>query len=160
MMNKALFSSNRKDWETPQELFNSLNSEFHFTLDAAANQYNHKCSKYYTAEDNGLLQDWSSETVFINPPYGNEIKAWVRKAYYQNHIHNNLIVMLLPARTDTQWFHTYINNHAEIRFLKGRIKFVGAKHPAPFPSMVVIFRPRLDSIPDVDPNFDPLMENL
>ena len=71
MMNKALFSSNRKDWETPQDLFDSLNSEFHFTLDAAANQYNHKCGKYYTTEDNGLLQDWSSETVFINPPYGN-----------------------------------------------------------------------------------------
>ncbi len=68
--------------------------------------------------------------------------------------------MLLPARTDTQWFHTYINNHAEIRFLKGRIKFVGAKHPAPFPSMVVIFRPRFDSIPDVDPNFNPLLKIL
>ena len=127
------------EWETPQKLFDSLNNEFHFTLDPCATHWNAKCRKYYTIEEDGLQQDWCGETVFCNPPYGRSMPLWIRKAAMSAGS-GTLIVMLLPARTDTKAFHEYIYHHAEIRFLRGRLKFVDAKHPAPFPSMVVIFR--------------------
>ena len=140
MINKGLFSSNKDDWETPQELFDKLNAEFHFTLDPCANDENHKCSKYFTKEDDGLIQSWRGHTVFMNPPYGREIGKWVKKAFEEGYKAYTTVVGLLPARTDTRWFHDYIySKGAEIRFIKGRIKFSDNKNSAPFPSMVVIF---------------------
>ena len=136
-MNKGLFSSNTDLWSTPQEFFDKLNDEFCFTLDPCATEENHKCDKYYTKEQDGLLQDWKDEIVFCNPPYGREIGKWVKKAYESRG--SKPIVMLLPERTDTKWFHNYIYTYAEIRFIKGRLKFGDSKNSAPFPSMVVIF---------------------
>lgn len=135
MNNKTMFSSLTDLWATPQDFFNKLNEEFHFTLDPCANDENHKCDKYYTEKENGLIQDWTNEIVFCNPPYGREIGKWVAKCAESK----CLSVMLIPARTDTRWFHQYIYNKSEIRFIKGRLKFGNSKNSAPFPSMVVIF---------------------
>jgi site-specific DNA-methyltransferase (adenine-specific) len=140
-MNKNLmFSSVTDEWYTPIDFYNELNKEFNFNLDPCATDINHKCAKYFTKEDNGLLQSWGGYNVFCNPPYGRAITAWVEKAYKEAKKDNTLIVMLLPARTDTKWFHNFIYNKAEIRFIKGRLKFGGCKSSAPFPSMVVIYR--------------------
>lgn len=136
MINKALFSSNTDEWATPQAFFDDLDKEFHFTLDVCANEQNHKCTKYFTKDDDGLAQNWGGHIIWCNPPYGRDIANWVKKCSE----HTGVAVMLLPARTDTRWFHEYIYQKAEIRFIKGRLKFGGAKNPAPFPSMVVIFR--------------------
>lgn len=141
-MNDVVFSSKRHDWETPQAFFDELDREFHFTLDPCCTPNTAKCKKYYTPKENGLLQDWSGETVFCNPPYGRELKVWIEKCYNESRKPNTTVVMLIPARTDTIAFHKYIYNKAEIRFVKGRIKFrVDGKAGdcAPFPSMVVIF---------------------
>lgn len=134
-LNKALFSSDSDEWSTPQDLFIQLDKEFCFTLDPCATKENTKCKKFYTKEDNGLIQDWKEEFAFVNPPYSN-IKDWVSKASKYR------CVMLIPARTDTKWFHEYIYQKpdVEIRFLKGRLKFSNSKNSAPFPSMIVIFR--------------------
>lgn len=140
MNTEVMFSSKTDLWETPQDLFDELNDEFGFDIDVCATKENAKCSRYFTKEQNGLLQDWDG-VVWCNPPYGREIGKWVEKAYksYQD---GAIIVMLLPARTDTKWFHDYILEKAEIRFIRGRLKFGGSKNAAPFPSMVVIFRPK------------------
>lgn len=140
-MNTAvMFSSKTDEWSTPQDFFNELNKEFNFTLDPCATPENAKCEKYYTKEDDGLKQDWSGETVFCNPPYGRAIKDWVKKCYAESKKPNTTVVMLIPARTDTSYFHDYIYHKAkEIRFIRGRLKFGNAKNSAPFPSMVVIF---------------------
>ena len=140
-MNHALFSSNSCEWETPLELFKKLNNEFCFTLDPCASPENAKCIKYYTKEHNGLNQDWSRQRVYCNPPYGREIGKWVKKCHDESKSNNALCVMLIPARTDTAWFHDYVYNKAEIRFLRGRLKFSNHKNSAPFPSMIVIFKP-------------------
>lgn len=136
-MNKILFSSQKEDWETPQDLFDELNREFHFTVDVASNDNNYKIKKHYTEKENGLLQNWDNEVVWCNPPYGKEISKWVEKAY----LSKGITVMLLPARTDTKWFHKYIykEGSVQIRFIKGRLKFGNSKNSAPFPSMIVIF---------------------
>ena len=140
-MNKNLmFSSVTDEWYTPIDFYNELNKEFNFNLDPCATDINHKCAKYFTKEDNGLLQSWGGYNVFCNPPYGRVINAWVEKAYNESQKDNTLIVMLLPARTDTKWFHNFIYHKAEIRFIKGRLKFGGCKNSAPFPSMLVIYR--------------------
>lgn len=139
MINQSLFSSANIEWETPQDFFDKLNAEFHFTLDPCALPETAKCKKYYTPNDDGLLQDWAGESVFCNPPYGRQLGAWVRKCREESWKPNTKVVMLIPARTDTLWFHTHIYNKAEVRFIKGRLKFGGAKTSAPFPSMVVIF---------------------
>ena len=140
MINAALFSSSTDEWATPQWLFDSLNEEFGFTLDPCALPNNAKCEKYFTPQDNGLLQDWGGEIVFCNPPYGKAIANWVRKCSEESKKPNTTTVMLIPARTDTRYFHDYIYRKAkEIRFIKGRLKFGGAKTNAPFPSMIVIF---------------------
>lgn len=141
MNNRIHFSSATDNWSTPQYLFDALNKEFHFTLDPCADSSNHKCDKYYTKEQDGLAQDWAGEIVFCNPPYGREIGKWVKKSY--DEVYNGTcecVVMLIPARTDTRWFHEYIYKIAEIHFFRGRIKFGGQTQNAPFPSMVVIFR--------------------
>ena len=136
----GLFSSNSDNWSTPQDLYNELNKEFNFTLDPCADVNNHKCAKYFTKEVDGLKQSWGGERTFVNPPYGRELPKWVRKAYMEHLKPNTVVVMLIPARTDTSYFHRYIYNHAEIRFIKGCLKFGGSKNGAPFPSMLVIYR--------------------
>lgn len=134
-MNTAvMFSSETDMWETPKRLFDELDKEFHFDLDVCAIPENAKCEQYFTPETDGLSQEWNG-TVWCNPPYGREIGKWVKKAAQSN----CTVVMLLPARTDTKWFHDYIYRKAEIRFLKGRLKFGGSQNSAPFPSMVVVF---------------------
>ena len=140
---EVIFSTGTVEWGTPQGLFDSLNDEFKFTLDPCATNENHKCDKFFTKEDDGLAQDWSGHSVFCNPPYGRKSTGdWVTKcASEANHCKN--VVMLIPARTDTKWFHKYIYGKAkEIRFIKGRVKFEsadGKKDAAPFPSMIVVF---------------------
>lgn len=141
MNTKCVFSSKTDNWATPQSFFEELDREFHFTLDPCADDTNHKCSRYFTMKDDGLLQEWSGERVFCNPPYGREIGKWVEKAYKESQ-KGAVVVMLIPARTDTRWFHEYIYGKAEIRFVQGRLKFGNAKHNAPFPSMIVVFRRR------------------
>lgn len=139
MNTELMFSSKTDLWATPQDFFDKLNEEFHFTLDACALPSNAKCEKYYTPFDNGLSKDWDG-VVWCNPPYGKEIGNWVRKAYIENK-RGTEVVMLLPARTDTKWFHNYIYGKTEIRFIQGRLKFGDSKNSAPFPSMIVIFKP-------------------
>ena len=141
MNTDVMFSSQTDQWATPQDFFDKLNQEFRFSLDPCADAFNHKCERYFTKDDNGLNQDWGGETVFCNPPYGREIGKWVEKCFTEVYCKNcECAVMLIPARTDTQWFHKYINHKAEVRFIKGRLKFGDSKNPAPFPSMVVVFR--------------------
>lgn len=140
MINHSLFKSSRYDWETPHRFFLELDNEFHFTLDPCCLPGTAKCKKYFTPKENGLLQDWQGERVFCNPPYGSQISDWVRKCYEEGNKPDTIVVMLIPARTCTRYFHKYIYKIAdEIRFIKGRLRFVGAVSPAPFPSMVVIF---------------------
>ena len=137
---KACFSSKTDNWATPQDFFDKLNEEFHFTLDPCADEVNHKCDKFFTREQDGLSQDWGGNVVFCNPPYGKEIADWVQYSYEQSKKPNTTVVMLIPARTDTRYFHNYIYGKAEIRFIKGRLKFGDATSAAPFPSMVVVYR--------------------
>jgi phage N-6-adenine-methyltransferase len=128
----------KTEWETPQDFFDHLNAEFHFTLDVAAQPTNAKCPRYFTPEDDGLAQPWEG-VCWLNPPYGRTIGAWMKKAY-ESALHGATVVCLVPARTDTRWWHTYAQQGA-IRFLKGRLTFGSAKNSAPFPSAAVIFRP-------------------
>ena len=128
------------EWSTPQILYDTLNEEFSFTLDPCATAESAKCTRYFTQETDGLAQDWGVERVFMNPPYGRVIGLWVAKAY-EAAGKGALVVGLLPARTDTRWFHKYIYNDSadEVRFIAGRIKFGGGKNTAPFPSMIVVW---------------------
>lgn len=139
MITTGMMTSNTPEWATPQDFFDKLDKEFQFTLDPCSTHKNAKCSKHYTKEDDGLSKNWGGQRVFCNPPYGRELPKWVKKCYEES-LNGTLVVMLIPARTDTRWFHDYIYNKAEIRFVKGRIKFGEGKQGAPFPSMVVIFR--------------------
>lgn len=139
MINKGLYTSLTDEWATPQNFFDDLDAEFHFTLDVCATTANAKCSKFYTKADNGLTKIWGGERVFCNPPYGKLIGEWVRKCRAEAD-KGTLVVGLLPARTDTRWFHEYIYQKSkEIRFIKGRLKFGNSKNSAPFPSMIIIF---------------------
>jgi site-specific DNA-methyltransferase (adenine-specific) len=136
-MNKDLmFSSKTNEWSTPQNFFDELNKEFNFTLDPCANTENHKCPLWFNEKEDGLSKSWDNERVFCNPPYGRVIGDWVRKS---SEAKGGVVVMLIPARTDTIYFHKYIYHQAEIRFIKGRLKFGDSKQSAPFPSMVVVF---------------------
>lgn len=130
-MNRVLFSSKNENWETQTQFFQALDAEFHFDIDVCALPENAKCTRYYTPEDDGLTQPWNG-TCWCNPPYGRSIAAWVKKAAESE----TTVVMLLPLSR----FHEYIYGKAEVRFIKGRLKFGGAVNSAPFPSMVVIFR--------------------
>lgn len=139
-ISKALYTSNTDEWSTPQHIFDELHREFNFTLDAAASSENAKCKRYYDKQIDGLKQSWAGETVWCNPPYGRKIGAWMKKALMESRHPRTTVVMLVRARTDTAWFHDYVYHRAEIRFLRGRLKFGGAKYNAPFTSMVVIYR--------------------
>lgn len=138
MNKKALFTSNSDEWKTPLELYTRLNKRYKFTLDPCATKENHLCDKYYTKEENGLCKSWKGETVFVNPPYS-EIKLWVEKCYKEYETNGTTVVMLIPSRTDTRYFHDYIYHKAEIEFIKGRLHFSNSKNGAPFPSMIVIY---------------------
>jgi len=132
------FSSETDEWPTPQDFFDRLNEEFGFELDVCATPENAKCPRYYTKRENGLLQKWTG-VCWMNPPYGREIGQWVKKAY-ESALDGATVVCLLPARTDTSWWHDYCMK-GEIRFVRGRLKFGDASENAPFPSAVVVFRP-------------------
>ena len=141
-INSGLFSSNTNEWATPQKVFDELDAEFHFTLDPCATKENAKCERYFTKEQDGLTRNWHErerERVFVNPPYGREIGKWVKKAYEESK-YCEVVVMLIPARTDTSYFHDFIYHKAkEIRFIRGRLHFNDGPQGAPFPSMVVVF---------------------
>lgn len=139
MNTNVMFSSKTDEWSTPQDLFDRLNDEFHFNLDVCANESNHKCKMYYDKNQDGLSMPWKGHVVWCNPPYGREIGLWVKTAYLEHNAHGTTIVMLLPARTDTRWFHNYVLGKASIRFLQGRLKFGNCKNSAPFPSMLAIY---------------------
>ena len=127
------------DHATPRWLFRALDDEFRFTLDVAASAHNAKCEKYFDAETNGLLQSWQNQVVWCNPPYESEhLQAWMSKAWNECK-KNCTAVLLVPCKTDQAWFHD-VALRGEIRFIKGRVKFIGSTDTAPFPSMVVIFR--------------------
>ena len=132
-----MFSSKTDNWATPQDYFDSINAEFAFTIDVCASPENAKCRRFYSRSENGLTQEWQG-VCWMNPPYGREISKWVKKAY-DSAAFGAVVVGLLPARTDTAWFHDYIYGKAEIRFIRGRLKFGGSKQSAPFPSMLVIW---------------------
>lgn len=144
----VMFSSRTDLWETPQAFFDELDREFCFTLDVCAMPENAKCERYYTPEQDGLTKPWNG-TIWCNPPYGREIGEWVRRGLLASVV-GATVVMLLPARTDTRWFHEYIYGRAEIRFVKGRLKFGSSKNSAPFPSMVVVFRPETEILEEME----------
>ena len=132
------------DWATPAEVFKPLDTEFGFTLDVCAEAWNAKVGKFYSPEQNGLSQIWRG-VCWMNPPYGREIRDWIRKAYEASQ-GGATVVCLVPARTDTAWWHDYCVK-GEVRFLRGRVKFLrpeGKVNSAPFPSAVVIFRPEAE----------------
>lgn len=138
MNTSGMFSSKTPEWATPQHVFDELNKEFDFTLDPCSTHENAKCEYHFTKEEDGLSQNWGGQTVFCNPPYGRELPKWVKKCHDEGQ-NGATVVMLIPARTDTRWFHEYIYHKAEIRFIKGRLKFGNSKSAAPFPSMLVIY---------------------
>lgn len=141
MNTDVMFSSATDLWSTPQDTFDELDREFYFTLDVCATPENAKCKAFYTREEDGLKQSWqvAEGSIWMNPPYGREIGKWVRKAYESSIQENATCVCLLPARTDTAWWHDYCMK-GEIRFIRGRLKFGGQKNSAPFPSAIIIFR--------------------
>ncbi|WP_088840664.1 DNA N-6-adenine-methyltransferase [Listeria sp. ILCC797] len=144
MKTELHFSSKNHIWETPKALFDDLNREFQFTLDAAANANNHKCDVWYSEENDALNQKWRG-SVFCNPPYGKQLSKFIEKAYIESkQDYNKQVVLLIPARTDTKAWHEYIFPFAaDIRFLKGRVKFElkgEVLNSAPFPSAIVIFK--------------------
>lgn len=139
MLNNSMFTSNTDLWSTPQEFFDRLNTVYQFDTDVCALPENAKCKNFFTPEQDGLKQEWNG-VCWMNPPYGREIGKWVRKAYESARDNGTTVVCLLPARTDTKWFHDYCIPNGEITFVKGRLKFGGAKSGAPFPSVVVVFK--------------------
>ena len=139
MINSGMMTSKTDLWSTPQDFFDKLDAEFHFTCDVCALPENAKCARYYTPTDDGLAQRWSG-VCWMNPPYGRAIGAWMKKAYTSSVTGGATVVCLVPARTDTAWWHDYAMR-GEIRFIRGRLKFGSSKNSAPFPSAIVIFYP-------------------
>lgn len=141
---KTIFSSEKMDWETPKELFDKLNKEFCFTVDAAALPTNAKCPRFWSPAEDGLQQNWGGEKVFCNPPYGRDCWRWIQKGCMESEKPDTVVVMLIAARTSNSEWHDYIFSHAkEVRFIRGRLKF-GTQNrtasSAPFPSAVVVFQ--------------------
>jgi phage N-6-adenine-methyltransferase len=146
MINDGMMTSNSNEWETPQDLFDKLNAVFQFDLDVCATDENTKCGQWYTKEQDGLAHEWmdfENKSAWMNPPYGSGITDWLKKAYSEN-LKGMTVVCLLPARTDTKWFHEWVVGKAEITFLQGRLKFGGCENSAPFPSMIAVYRPPLN----------------
>ena len=137
---KVMFSSNTGGWETPQAFFDRLNWRFGpFDLDPCATAHNTKCANFFTEAEDGLSKNWSGFTLFVNPPYGRGIDQWIKKGYEESLKEGTRVVMLLPARTDTKYWHKYIMKAAEIHLVRGRLKFGDSTNSAPFPSAVVVF---------------------
>ena len=134
-INSVLYSSESEVWETPKDLFDKLDAELHFDTDVCALPSNAKCTSFFTPEQDGLKQKWEG-VCWMNPPYGRKIGAWMRKALEAK----TTVVCLVPARTDTKWWHDYAMKASEIRFVKGRLKFGDSKNSAPFPSAIIVFR--------------------
>lgn len=134
------FSSLTDEWATPQRYFDEQNSRWQFTLDVCATPENAKCARYYTRADDGLVQSWAGERCWMNPPYGRVIGDWMRKAYEESQ-RGALVVCLVPARTDTAWWHDYAAK-GDVTFIRGRLKFGDGKNSAPFPSALVVLKPR------------------
>lgn len=139
---KVYNASKSQDWETPWPVFRKYDAEFHFILDVCATAETAKCARYFTPADDGLVQDWGDAVCWMNPPYGNQIGAWMEKAY-RSSLAGATVVCLVPARTGTRWWHAWVLEKAEVRLRKGRITFVGVPHPAGFDSVAVIYRPAL-----------------
>ena len=138
-LQKAMVSSKSNEWITPKDFFNELDKEFNFTLDPCSTDENHKCEKYFTIKDNGLDQDWSKDVVFMNPPYGGHTADWMRKAWLESK-KGSVVVCLIVSVTDRSYWHDYIFPYAaQIRFIRGRLKFGDSKTTAPFASAVIIF---------------------
>ncbi len=136
----VMFSSKTGDWATPQDFFDKLNWRFGpFDLDACASPHNTKCSNFLTEAEDGLSRSWEGHAVFVNPPYGRGIDKWIEKAYNESKKENTKVVMLIPARTDTKYWHNYVMKASEIHFVKGRLKFGDSENSAPFPSAVIVF---------------------
>jgi phage N-6-adenine-methyltransferase len=134
------FSSASDNWATPRPVFAALNDEFAFELDACASAANSTCRRFYSVEDDGLAQEWAG-VVWVNPPYGRGIGAWLKKAA-DSAAAGATVVCLIPARTDTTWWHDQVlARAAEVRFVRGRLSFGNGSAPAPFPSAIVVFRP-------------------
>jgi len=143
-MNKAvqdtMFSSKSGEWSTPQDFYNKLHWRFGpFDLDPCASPYNTKCDNFYTEPEDGLSKSWQGHTVFVNPPYGRGIETWIKKAYEESQDPSTKVVMLIPARTDTRYWHDYVMKAELVYFVKGRLKFGNSQNSAPFPSAVVVF---------------------
>ena len=137
------FESAKQDWETPMDFFAPINAEFKFTLDAAANAKNAKAPKYFSKAEDGLAQSWGKNIVWLNPPYGEKggkLSDWIKKAVAESDA-GATVVMLIPARTNTNWFHDLCLKRGEVRFVRGRPKFGGADHGLPQPLCLVIFQP-------------------
>jgi len=137
----SLYSSRSEEWPTPQDFFEQLDEEFGFTLDPCATESNAKCPSFFTRHQDGLQQDWGSNRVFCNPPYGKQMRLWACKCLEASK-RGALVVLLAHARTDTRWFHDVVYGRAELRFIRGRLKFGEAQTSAPFPSLVAVFRPQ------------------
>ena len=145
-----MFSSATDMWATPQYFFDKLNAFFKFETDVCATSENAKCATFFAPEQDGLKQDWIG-TCWMNPPYGRGIGAWVEKAYKESRQNGSTVVCLVPARTDTHWWHDYCVK-GEITYIKGRLKFGDSENAAPFPSAVVVFRPQVaDAIAAQEP---------
>ena len=137
-INNSWYTSGTDLWATPVKVFEELDAEFHFNLDPCAVAENAKCERYFTPEQDGLAQDWGGATVFCNPPFS-QMARWVRKCYEESLKPGTKVVMLIPARTDTRYFHDWIYHKAELRFIRGRLHYNDGPQGAPFPSMVVIY---------------------
>ena len=136
----VMFSSKSGEWSTPQAFFDRLDWHFGpFDLDPCANIHNTKCANFFTEAEDGLSKDWGGHTVFVNPPYGRGIDKWIEKAHSESKKENTKIVLLIPARTDTKYWHKHVMKASEVHFVKGRLKFGDSTNSAPFPSAVVIF---------------------
>tara|TARA_R110002074_G_scaffold22954_9_gene69727 strand:+ start:262 stop:735 length:474 start_codon:yes stop_codon:yes gene_type:complete len=143
-MNKAaqltMFSSKTGEWSTPQDFFDKLNWRFGpFDLDPCATIHNTKCQNFFTAAEDGLTKNWEGFASFINPPYGRGIESWIKKGYEESRKEGTKVVMLIPSRTDTKYWHQYVMKADEVYFVKGRLKFGDSTNSAPFPSAVVVF---------------------
>jgi phage N-6-adenine-methyltransferase len=138
MTQSVHFSSATNEWATPQALFDRLDAKWRFDLDVCATPENAKCSRYFTALEDGLAQPWAPYTCWMNPPYGRAIKHWIKKAYEES-LQGATVVCLIPSRTDTSYWHDYVMK-GEVEFIRGRLKFGDATNSAPFPSAIVVFR--------------------
>jgi phage N-6-adenine-methyltransferase len=145
MLAPVLFSSATEEWSTPPALFARLDRRYRFTLDPCATPENAKCALFFTREQDGLAQDWGTHGVFCNPPYGRAIGQWARKCFEASQ-DGALVVLFVPARTDTRWFHRYVLDKAKVTFLRGRVQFQYAVTCAPFPSMLALYSPERRAI--------------